>query len=317
MIKKLLFPVVYLVANALSAQVCGNLNFEAGNLGGWTLTSGFNSDPFLMTGCCITVGSSAATVVTTPYADPLLITLPTSPFGGTKVARIGDGTNNVWVTRAEYTMAVTGNILQYAIAPFAFNPSNHTCNIQNYNTVRVKDQSLTPFHTNQFIASGTTGTCTPLSNVYTYSASFTAFGCWSTYSVNVGPYIGQTITVEVTSGACTGAGHWAYCYFDAVCSAITPTMLPCGIAAGINPFVAQNEISLWPNPVLNTLHLNLNSNSENSQFVVYDLLGNEVMKQNELKEINSFNTSNLSQGAYIYKVIMDNKTAKAGKFIKE
>ena len=317
MIKKLLFPVVYLAANALSAQVCGNLNFEAGNLGGWTLTSGYNSDPFLMTGCCLTAGSSAASVITTPYADPLLLSLPASPFGGTKVARIGDGTTVVWTTRAEYTFAVTGNILQFAIAPFAFNPANHTCITQSYNNVRVKDNTGTPFYSNQFIPSGTTGTCSTGSAAYTYSASLTAFGCWSTYSVNIGPYLGTTITVEVTSSACTGGGHWAYCYFDAVCSAITPTMLPCGIAAGINPLAVQNEISLWPNPVSNTLHLNLNSNSDNSQFVVYDLLGNEVMKQNELKEINSFNTSNLSQGAYIYKVIMDNKTAKAGKFIKE
>lgn len=315
MVKNLVFPAAILFSITVKPQACGNLDLESGNFGGWTITSGYNTNTTLMSGCCTTPGSATATIVTTPLSDPYLGVLPNSPFGGTKVGKLGNNIGSVWATRAEYTFVVTGNTFEYAMAPFAFNPSNHPCVDQNYNSVRLKDATSTVFYTNQLVPSGTTGTCSPGSGVYTFSVSQTAFGCWSTYSVNVGAYIGQTISVEVTSAACTGGGHWAYCYFDAVCSAITPTMLPCGIM-GVSEKTVSNEFAIYPNPAKDILNISFAGNSQHAEFIIYDILGKIVLKQNEFSETTSINIRQLNNGAYFYK-FTNGETLKTGKFIKE
>jgi hypothetical protein len=75
------------------------------------------------------------------------------------------------------------------------------------------------------------------------------------------------------------------------------------------------DVSLFPNPVKDIL--NLKTEEKPSKVLVYNLLGKEVasFKENELKN-NSINISNLSQGVYLVKVLIQD-TIQSYKITKQ
>ncbi len=315
--KRLLF--IFCVLTVLSkAQTCGNLNVETGNLSGWTLTNGFNTNTSTMAGCCSTPGSSVAIVVSTPLTAGYFGVLPHSPYGGTKILQIGDSALNIYATKATYSFVVTGNTFQYAVASIALNPANHICSSQSYNAVVLKNNTGTIFYTNQMVPATNTGTCTAGGSVFTNTVSNNnTYGCWSTFSVNIGAYISQNISVEVSAVNCTGAGHWIYCYFDGVCTAVTPTIMACGLTTGIKESSSNNSnISVWPNPAKDNVNISLNATNDTELFI-YDLVGKLVMYKKDLQNENSISIRNLNQGLYFYNIVENNRSIKTGKIIKE
>ena len=64
--------------------------------------------------------------------------------------------------------------------------------------------------------------------------------------------------------------------------------------------VEGRPISLFPNPVLTTL--NVDSDVPNTEIVIYDVSGKEVLSQKNKKAIKSIDVSRLIPGGYLVKI---------------
>jgi hypothetical protein len=326
MITKLLFRIAFIFPFVLNAQICNNINFESGNFSGWTIKSGTTQvlqSNQTMTTCCGTAGSPEAIIMTTPFAEPYAGYLPHSPLGGTKVARLNDSDattiNLGLITRISYPIAVTPSTnLQYAISGYVTGLT-HPCDDYAYANVRLKDGSGTVFYVNQLMDySGSTACGNSAAFTNTITSHGLAYFCWQTYSVNLTPYIGQNITLEVTAGDCTGWGHAGYCYFDATCSIVTPTMLPCGLTTGIENNFSSAEINIGPNPFSEAFNISISEvNNHNYELEIYDITGKIVFTKKDLQKSNHISLHNLNRGMYFYKIVDNNQPVRTGKLIKE
>lgn len=208
--------------DSLNTSACTNIGFELGNLNGWSVSSGTNTNSSLMTGCCSTLGGAAT--ATFVGADTLCY-LSYSPFAGSRAARINDDIANKSVTRISYSYPVTStnSLLEFAYM-FMSQRSNHQCDSLPYMRIIVKDASNTIISNIYVTGPRITGTC---------STSPTFFGCayypnlvsmfeWKRASVPLNALIGSTVTIDVTVGDCTKGDHYGYGYFDARCSAFDP-----------------------------------------------------------------------------------------------
>ncbi len=315
MIKKLLFSAILVFPFLMNSQC--NLNFESGNLSGWTVTKGSPSLSFNynMSGCCATPGSTAVAVYSTPLADPYLGTLPASPLGGVFIAQVNNQNMNGNASRITNTFMVTSNsIFQFAIAGVV-DGITENCQSIAYAHVRLLDNTGTPFYSTHYVPVGpNTSTCSYAA--FTNTINATAFFCWQTYSVNLAPYIGTNVSVEVSAANCGGWGHWAYCYFDAACSVTTPTPASCPMVTAINEITEVKLVNVWPNPARDILNVSLEIPIIDNEFVIYDILGKVVLRQKNLKHDNKIDIEKLLPGTYIYKLLTTEET-KTGKFIKE
>lgn len=316
MIKKILFLIGFVTSNIIVAQTC-NLDFESGSLAGWTVTKGSPNlfTNYNMTGCCSTPGSTAVAVYATPMSDPYLGTLPASPLGGAFVAQVNNINMNGNASRITNTFNVTSNsIFQFAIAGVV-DGITESCQSIAYAHVRLLDNTGTPFYSTHYVPVGpNTATCSYAA--FTNTINLTAFFCWQTYSVNLTPYIGTNVSVEVSAANCGGTGHWAYCYFDAACSLKTPTPTTCPMVTNIKEITEVEYINIWPNPAKDLLNISIEKPIPNNEFIIYDMLGKVALRQKDLKHDNKIEIGKLISGTYIYKFISAEET-KTGKIIKE
>lgn len=75
-----------------------------------------------------------------------------------------------------------------------------------------------------------------------------------------------------------------------------------------------SKVSLYPNPVKNTLNIEAKGSIE--RVAVYSILGQEVMSKSPKSNSTTLQTSGLQKGTYIVKSTIDGKTSTS-KFIKE
>lgn len=77
----------------------------------------------------------------------------------------------------------------------------------------------------------------------------------------------------------------------------------------------RTSLRAFPNPANNLIHLDLEAESLQGTVIVYDLLGNAVIR--EPLPCKSLNTSTLSPGMYLISVVSQNQEIANLKFIKE
>ena len=80
------------------------------------------------------------------------------------------------------------------------------------------------------------------------------------------------------------------------------------------PTFETSKMSLYPNPVKNTLNIEAKGSIE--RVAVYSILGQEVMSKSPKSNSTTLQTSGLQKGTYIVKSTIDGKTSTS-KFIKE
>jgi gliding motility-associated-like protein len=246
------------------------------SVAGWTVQqsqSGFFFSSVYYNTCSVSLLPAAAFTLAvtetwvrqTPIVDPNFPGgVPHSPLGGTKVIQLNDHLSN-WgeMSRIAQTFPVTSNnaLFQFAYAA-SFDGSGHSCCDQPFLRISLKNCSGTPLSCPNvsIVASGpycTTGT-PGFSNVttgvtgYGTAASNSTWTAtmysknWTIQAIDLTPYIGSCVTIEVTVGDCTGWAHAGYCYFDAKCSPMTlvvnnqpfpagtvaSTVAACGAASG-------------------------------------------------------------------------------------
>jgi hypothetical protein len=81
--------------------------------------------------------------------------------------------------------------------------------------------------------------------------------------------------------------------------------------------IANNQITLFPNPATTTITLHFTMSNINCQLSIEDVLGNKIYQQQITNATQAtIDISTWSEGVYFYEVIGINETAR-GKFIKE
>jgi hypothetical protein len=66
----------------------------------------------------------------------------------------------------------------------------------------------------------------------------------------------------------------------------------------INNNILENAISIYPNPSKNVINIELTSNFELKEIVLYDLLGKQIL----INATNIINIKNLFNGAYLLRI---------------
>lgn len=143
-------------------------------------------------------------------------------------------------------------------------------------------------------------------------------------AVNINDYSEFKGTIVANNGAIdlkTGveiAGR-AFTTVGALTTSAIKTTMPPGCATMGTTSFNENKIKIYPNPFTTSINIMINDASQmnNAELSIYDVFGREIMKSTITKEVTTLDTSNLSSGIYLYKVINDNKTIQSGKLISK
>jgi len=228
-------------ANALSVQ-------------GWTLfgnyatNAGYNCNAL---GTPYNLGANEFDIVTTPLnfsGSNCSFVLGNSPFGGSRVAKINSGQSaNYSRNKMAQTFPVTqaNALFQFAFAGFWENPGHSCCdqpglylrvlNACNGNTV-ASCSSMT-----------LAANCGSLANVTFTPCGYGVMSNWQTKSIDLTPYIGGCVTIEMWTADCNFGGHWGTTYIDCICGGqnISPGLggLPGGPIPGAVSFCAGSGVA--------------------------------------------------------------------------
>ncbi|MES2680745.1 MAG: T9SS type A sorting domain-containing protein [Bacteroidota bacterium] len=187
---------------------------------GWTVTS--QTVTSCATSTVWTAGSPEFSVVNTPILTAFPFTpfvlwapLPASPLGGNNIARLNDATASGLSTRIRQTFTVvnTNPLFLYAFAGM-WQDGGHLCCEQARLKVNVYDCSgtLLTMQSKNFSANGTSCTNGAPSFSLSYGWTWTS---WQTEYIDLTPYIGSCVTIEVLNSDCIYGTHAGTTYFDA------------------------------------------------------------------------------------------------------
>ena len=212
--------------NTVNSAPCVNEGFEAGTLNGWTVTVGTNANSQTYPTFTQTPTSTQTSIMTTPFTDPVVGTIPNSPFPGSKVLRVNNTTTGTAAAvRIQQTFSVTASNYLYDFAYFAVmqDAGGHSCTQTPYMAVRVRNFTGTlqacPNFSIVAPSSGFGGCAGIGPTTWTTFASGTirASSGWQRFSIDLTSYLGQNVTIEAYVAHCSLTGHYGYAYFDSDC----------------------------------------------------------------------------------------------------
>lgn len=197
--------------NPLPQQACTNIDFESGNLNGWTSSTGFNPG-FNAAGCCLNAGGAQQIM---NAGNDGCGGFPTVAPGGNFSVRLGNNGTGGIADRLEQTFNVTAAnanfTYRYAVV---FEDPGHALADQPSFQVEMLDSSGAQIPCTFYnVAAGqnipgfvNSGNC---ANV--------VYKPWTNVSVDLTSYIGQNVTIRFTTFDCALGGHYAYAYIDGSC----------------------------------------------------------------------------------------------------
>lgn len=231
--------ILCLTQNLRSIAQCTNADLEAGNFSSWTGTYGtgslFSSGgatnwPYLNTG--FNQGANNAAPNSTPEKNQFIMTsgfdanvggtsLPVvSPLGGTTSMRLGNFQANGGGETVSYSFTVGANNTNftYHYAVVLNSASGHSTAEQPYFKIRMYDGSGAVISCASYDVDGLTAPT--IGGFITYKTD-EQYKPWSSVTIPLNNYIGQTVKVTFETRDCAPAGvpgtHWAYAYVDAGC----------------------------------------------------------------------------------------------------
>ena len=224
-------PVFKTSGTTVIQPACTNMGFEDPvAFSGWTTSSGSITDCVTMAGCCPTNGAAASAVVNSGPGifDPVVPSLPiNSPFPGSKVARVNDVNTGSVVNRIEQSFMVSSANAIFQIASASVLNSdpatNHCCVDQPGLVINLKDSAGNALSC-PYLAFNAPSQCCPINPADTtwhaYTSGFTQgfYRGWKTQTIDLSPYIGSFITVQITVMDCGQGGHYGYSYIDCRCN---------------------------------------------------------------------------------------------------
>jgi hypothetical protein len=222
---------------------------------GWILTAGshtigMGSNACTPIGCC-PVAPSEASLIAAPngYIDPVIGSVYpiysvfgpatghtmgpsynpqlTSGMFGNKFIRINSQMNNYSIERLSKTFTVTNQSAMFKFAFISVQSGGHTCCDAGSFILKVTNVTTNSLMASvSYSASGFSQACTYTNGVQYYEAgtgvpatnnSFVTFNKWHVNYIDLSPYMGDNINIEITTADCTAGGHYSYSYFDAEC----------------------------------------------------------------------------------------------------
>ncbi len=246
-------------------SACTNIDFETGNLTGWTGCYAVNNSvtnySFSTWQCGLmgavtagdfdpNIGDNQIRITNGGQTDYFLRTYSTwsvpqvSPWGGGHSVLLGDSTiiGGATATLSQTFLVTAGSAnLTYQYSCFLENP-NHPFYEQPFFKVAVLDQNgdTIPFCGEYQVVSqvglnGFHGTYYPPRGDTIY------WKPWTIVNVPLKNYIGQCVTIIFQVADCEPTGHCGYAYVDATCS-------PLGLITSSPNFCGQDSISLTAPP---------------------------------------------------------------------
>ncbi len=227
--KKLLFIsfVFFVLTFRVVPQI--NLDFESTTPGaytasnsvvGWTISSQTASS--CNTSSVWTPGSPEFSVLSTPVLSGLPTSSITNPFtvlnsplGGNNVARLNDGIASGLRTKITQTFTVSSMnpILRYCFAG-VWEDGGHQCCEQSNLKVIVYDCGGNVINCSTATITATGSGCA-FGGAGTNKTTNRSWTSWQSFGIDLRPYIGSCVTVEVTNSDCTYGTHFGTSYFDA------------------------------------------------------------------------------------------------------
>ncbi len=218
-----------------SSGSCNNLDFENSSVGSYTSgnsAAGWQLHHRFVTLCNTTIpwsqGSPEFSIVATPLTEPGIGTLPHSPLGGTKIARLNNNFPSSLQTMLSRSVFVTQQNYKFIYA-FAgvLNDGSHLCCEQPYLSIRVNNSSC-----GELIKGAPGASCAnPLPAGFSYTTNYLYVAKWQVDTLNLLPYIGMQVDVNFVASDCIFGGHYATMFLDVACeSATSPceeTSYPC------------------------------------------------------------------------------------------
>lgn len=166
--------------------------------------------------------NALAQVAITPVLDAQCNNVAHSPLGGTKILQLNRGNFNTIPSRIIQTFSVTASnfIYQYAYKGVLNASGGHSCCEQPALFFKFYDCSGTPISslTKNVLSSNCTSGNPDAAWWTTSSTGMYYTPNWVMHTLDLSPYIGSCITVEVMAVGCVYTAHDGYLYYDAVCS---------------------------------------------------------------------------------------------------
>lgn len=199
---------------------CTNMDFENGNLTGWTATTGFHP-AYNVTGCCPNAGG-AQTIVSGAATDPCG-GFPVVAPGGSFSLMLGNNQTGGQADRIEQTFTVSAAnanfTYQYAVV---LQDPGHAAADQPSFQIEMVDANGNQIPCSFYQVSAGQG-IPGFQN--SPNCANVIFKPWTTVGIDLSNYIGQNVTIRFTTYDCSLGGHYGYAYIDGSCSAFQITQM--------------------------------------------------------------------------------------------
>lgn len=111
-----------------------------------------------------------------------------------------------------------------------------------------------------------------------------------------------------TNNQVFGADGYAYYYIDNITLIDQSTV-------GVNELSNGSNISVYPNPAIDVLNINIGNLKENTEIKIYNAFGVLVLSESLTTQNSSLKTHHFQNGIYFYYITHDNKVFKQDKLI--
>ncbi len=194
-------------------QACTNIDFESGNLNGWTTSTGYNP-LYNALGCCQNAGG--AQLVTSGAGLDACGGFPVVSAGGNFSVRLGNNGTGGIADRLEQTFSVTSANANftYRYAVVFQDPGHATADQPKFEIEMLDSNGVQIPCTYYNVAAGQN---IP-GFVNSTNCANVVYKPWTNVSVDLTNYIGQDVTIRFTTQDCSLGGHYAYAYIDGSCS---------------------------------------------------------------------------------------------------
>jgi len=261
-IKKLVFvSTLTLTFNLTFAQSVGCLNsdFEQGDFSNWTGQTGTCCPIVTPTAGLVTAAIDALDnlgrhVLMTSGTDPKSCNqIPRVAPGSIYSARLGNSATGSQAEKLRYNFTITpqSSLIIYKYAVIMQDPG-HTVADQPRFEARLKDQNGVDIPCTYYLVVAGSGT----SGFSTCNSSGAKYKNWQTVGVDASAYMGQTVTLEFSTGDCSQSAHYGYAYVDAGCAPFAIDSRYCENTNGVNSAVLTAPSGfnsyLWSNGATTT-----------------------------------------------------------------
>lgn len=216
-----------------------NFDFENGDFSGWGVYYGYNNTnsngplnnvvPAPGIGPTDSIGcdTNRVSIMSSSFGNDPLSGVPLqSPLGGNYVARLNGFCAVGEASYIEQTITITPSESQLNYAyTVILEDGGHLQGEQSYFSASIFDAMGNPIPCCQVYMQAANGT-TPGFYPTVNGGGWTFYKPWTPVSVDLTPYIGQTLTIRFLASGCIYYGHSGYAYVDANLSPNGATFVP-------------------------------------------------------------------------------------------